>query len=125
MHRNLEGDSQVNNLVDDLMTAIALLATVDPLPPGPIGVANPTPVTFREVLIFLAAQEGRRCRFVRVPWRLVYAALRIGERMSIPLPFRADSLLGLVRPASVVPGSEELARLGVTLRPFNPSFRDG
>src|SRR4029077_1100931 len=62
---------------DDLMTAIASLATVDPLPAGPIGVAIPTPVTFREVLVFLAAQEGRRCRFVRVPWRMVYAALRI------------------------------------------------
>ena len=104
--------------VEDLMTAIAKLAAAETLPAGPIGVANPTPVTFRNLLVALAAQEGRRCHFVQVRWQLVYWALRVGEIMPIALPFRSDSLLGLVHSAPNVPGVEELERLGVTLRAF-------
>jgi nucleoside-diphosphate-sugar epimerase len=100
---------------EDLMAAIAALATCEKLPPGPIGVAYPISVAFRDLLVALAAQEGRRCHFVPVPWRLVYWALRIGELMPIALPFRADSLLGLVHSAPFVPNVEELERLGVTL----------
>lgn len=104
--------------VDDLMTAIAVLASADTQPTGPIGIASSTPVAFRDLLEGLAAQEGRRCRFVPVPWQLVYWGLRAGELLPGTLPFRADSLLGLVRSAPFVPGGEELDRLGITLREF-------
>lgn len=104
--------------VDDLMTAIGALATADTLPAGPIGVANPTPVSFRDLLVALAEQEGRRCYFVPVPWQLAYWALRVGELLPIALPFRSDSLLGLVHSAPFVPGVEELEKLGVKLRAF-------
>jgi nucleoside-diphosphate-sugar epimerase len=103
----------------DLMTAMAALAAADTLPPGPIGIAHSTPVAFRDLLAAFAAQDGRRCHLVRVPWRLVYWALRAGEFLPIGLPFRADSLLGLVRTAPSVPGLEALTPLGVTLRSFS------
>jgi nucleoside-diphosphate-sugar epimerase len=101
---------------EDLMAAIAALAACEKLPPSPIGVAHPIPVAFRDLLVALAAQEGRRCHFVPVPWRLVYWALRVGELTPIALPFRADSLLGLVHSAPFAPSVEELEPLGVTLR---------
>ena len=104
--------------LDDLMNAIAVLAVTDRLPGGPLGIAQPTPVPFREVLVALAAQEGRTCRFVTVPWQILYWGLRAAEGMRVRLPFRADSLLGLVRPAPSVPGADQLASLGVTFRPF-------
>lgn len=104
---------------DDLMTAIAALAEAEDLPRGPIGIAQPTPVRFQDLLVALADHEGRRCRFVPVPWRLVYWGLRAAELLPVRLPFRADSLLGLVRPAPFVPGVDELARLGVRLTPFS------
>lgn len=104
---------------EDLMTAIAALAEAKELPRGPIGIAQPTPVRFQDLFVAFAAEEGRRCRFVRVPWPLVYWGLRAAELAHVRLPFRADSLLGLVRPAPFVPGVEELARLGVRLTPFS------
>lgn len=103
---------------DDLIAAIVALATQDGVPEGPIGVAEPVPVPFRALMEGLAEPEGRRCRFVPVPWQLLYGTLRVGEAIHIRLPFRADSLLGLVRPAPMVPGQEELARLGLRLRRF-------
>jgi len=102
----------------DLMAVIALLASVTTLEPATISVAHPSRVTLRDLLRAFAAQEDRRCRFVPVPWQPVYWLLRGGERLRLRLPFRADSLLGLVRTAPGLIGGDQLARLGVTLQPF-------
>ncbi len=48
----------------------------------------------------------------------VYGALRAAELLPVKLPVRADSLLGLVRPAPNVPHLEVLEQLGVVLQPF-------
>jgi nucleoside-diphosphate-sugar epimerase len=101
---------------EDLVSAVVALAEVDPVPAGPIGVAVPEAVPFRTLMETFA--DGRRCRFVPIPWQVLYAGLRLGELLRLPLPFRADSLIGLVHPAPTVPGVEDLARIGVTLRPF-------
>lgn len=103
---------------DDLVAAIAALADADRLPVGPIGVAQPIPVRFKDLLIALAAADGRRCRFLPVPWQLVYWGLRAAELLRVHVPFRADSLLGLVRPAPFVPGVDVLESLGVHLQQF-------
>jgi nucleoside-diphosphate-sugar epimerase len=104
--------------LDDLMEAVVRLVDAAELPRVPLGIASPTPIPFRDIMRFLATQAGRRPRFVPVPWQPLYWALRAAEIFPLRLPFRADSLLGLVRPAPSVPGIEELAALGVTLRPF-------
>jgi nucleoside-diphosphate-sugar epimerase len=101
---------------EDLVSAVVALAGVDNMPARPIGVAAPKPVPFRALMETLAG--GRRCRFVPIPWQVLYASLRLGELLRLPLPFRADSIIGLVHPAPAVPGLQDLARLGVTLRPF-------
>jgi nucleoside-diphosphate-sugar epimerase len=103
---------------EDLMDAIALLASATDLEPGTISVAYPNKVTMVDLLNAFAAQENRRCRFVPVPWQMVYWLLRSGEFMHLRLPFRADSLLGLVRSAPELVGGEQSARLGFTLHPF-------
>lgn len=102
----------------DLMKVIALLASATALEPGPISVAHPSRVTLTDLLSAFAAQEERRCRFVPVPWQPVYWLLRSGEFMRLRLPFRADSLLGLIRTAPGLVGADQLARLGVTLHAF-------
>lgn len=103
---------------DDLMTAIAALTTAKVLASGTISVAHPTPVTLPDLLTAFAAEEGRRCRFVLVPWQLVYGLLRTAEALRLHSPFRADSLLGLVRTVDHVGDCEQLTRLGITPRPF-------
>lgn len=106
---------------EDLMRAIALLASATTLEPGTISIAHPSRVTLLSLLRTFAAQENRRCRFVPVPWQLVYWLLRSGELMRLHLPFRADSLLGLIHTAPSLAGGDQLARLGVTVHAFKPA----
>lgn len=82
----------------------------------PLGLAHPAPVPFERIMAEL--RGAGRPRFVRVPWPPVYGALIAGERLGVPLPVRADSLLGLVRPAPEVPGVAFWNEVGLRLRPF-------
>jgi nucleoside-diphosphate-sugar epimerase len=102
----------------DLMSVIARLASATDLEPGTISVAHPSRVTLRDLLKAFAAQEDRRCRFVPVPWQPIYWLLRGGELARLRLPFRADSLLGLIHTAPGLVGADRLGRLGVTMRAF-------
>jgi nucleoside-diphosphate-sugar epimerase len=78
----------------DLMATVARLAEAN-APAGRISVADPEPVPLRDLLARFAEEEGRRCHFVPVPWRLVYGMLRLAERAHVAVPFRADSVLAL------------------------------
>ena len=61
-----------------------------------ITVAQPEPVTFRELLSHVARQEGRDIHAVPVPWRLLYIGLRLAEALGLNLNFRSDSVLSFV-----------------------------
>jgi nucleoside-diphosphate-sugar epimerase len=84
------------------------------------GVAQPRAVDFRSVLLALADDDGRRRRFVRVPWQALYGVLVAAEKLRVS-PVRADSILGLVRPAPDVPPSLAFPDLGMTMRELGPS----
>ena len=104
---------------EDLAAAFVVLAHASELPNIPLGLANPEPVPFRLLMERIASAAGRpRLRLIPIPWRPLYAALWLGERTPVKLPFRADSLLGLVRPAPGVCGAEDICALGIPLRPF-------
>lgn len=102
---------------DDL--AAALERAVEIAPPGgpPITVAHPEPLTFRALLERLAREHGRRPRFVAVPGVLALTGLRALEACGLQLPFRSDSLLGLLHP-NVTPDFVPQATLGLVPRPF-------
>jgi nucleoside-diphosphate-sugar epimerase len=103
---------------EDLMETVVALASAKDLVPGTISVAHPEKVTLVALISTFSAQSNRHPRFISVPWRLVYWGLKSGEFMRLPLPFRADSLLGLVCTAPGLVGQEQFTHLGVTLRPF-------
>ncbi len=103
---------------DDLADAMEGLALAPDVPADPVGLANPQPVAFREIIEGLARMSGRRCRTIPVGWRFLHAGLRLCERAGVPVPFRSDSLLGLVHPAPAVPNLEVLDALSVSLRRF-------
>ena len=104
---------------DDLARGIVALAQVDVAPTVPLGLANPEPINFKSLLEVLAIDAtGHDARFVPVPWRALYAGMRLAETAHVPLPLRADSLLGLMRPAPEVPNVDVLKALGVEFRPF-------
>jgi nucleoside-diphosphate-sugar epimerase len=110
---------------DDLAEVVEALATAERVSADPIGVANPTPVPFRKILERFAREQGHRCRFLPINWRVVNNLLRLAERLRLPLPVRADSLLGLVRPAPFVPNLAALESLGIQLRRFGQPVPPG
>jgi nucleoside-diphosphate-sugar epimerase len=104
---------------DDFIAVVTAVAEAPAVPPRPVGVASPNGIEFRDLLSTFAAWERRTCHFVPIPWQPMYWALRLAEHLPVTLPFRADSLLGLVHPARSVPGGPELQALGVHLREFD------
>ena len=89
----------------------------------PLGLANPERVPFERILADLSPRSEPR--FLRLPWPPVYGALRFGEKVGLPLPVRADSLLGLVRAAPEVPNAGYWATVGVRLRAFGATDTGG
>ncbi len=105
---------------DDLRDAVVALALADAVPRHPLGLANPEPVNFDLLLRTIARANGRAgIRLLPLPWQPIYWALRAVELSPAVMPLRADSLLGLVRPAPAVPATTELSKLGIAFRPLN------
>jgi nucleoside-diphosphate-sugar epimerase len=105
---------------NDVAGALYALGSADVLPTESVlGLAHPDRVPFRTLLEGFGRLAGATPRFVPVPWRPVYGAMRLAERVGVALPLRGDSLLGLVRPAGFVPRVGNWRDLGVTLRPFS------
>lgn len=82
-----------------LAELVAALLAGDERHERPVFAAHEAPTTLRAIATQIArATSGRDLRVLALPERPLYAAMRAGERASLPLPFRADSLLGLMRP---------------------------
>ena len=73
-----------------------------------------------DLLAELARRQGRHPRFVAVPWMPVWAGLRLAEIVHLPVPFRSDSVISLVR-QDRNPDFESLAAAGITARDFPAS----
>jgi nucleoside-diphosphate-sugar epimerase len=78
-----------------------------------LAVAHPAETSFKDVLRLLSR---RRPRFISVPSAIALGALRITERIGLPLPFRHDSLIGMIHPNPALRCPTE--PWGVRLRAF-------
>lgn len=83
----------------------------------PVTVAHGKAWTFRELLSEIATRLGKRVNFIPVPWRFLWAGLRLGEKLRLPLEFRSDSLVSLVH-QNPKPVFNSFETLGVNCRPF-------
>ena len=105
---------------DDFASAMVALAGAEGVPAVPVGIAHPEAVGFAQLLTAFGASAGRPApRFVPLPPMPAYGMLRALEVLRVRLPVRADSLLGLFRPAPGVPNPDVLVDLGVEVRPFS------
>lgn len=104
---------------DDVTEAILRIARAKNVPLAPLGIAHPDAIRFRTLLETIARSSDSTCRFLPLPWPALYAGLRMVELVGLSAPFRADSLLGLVRSAPFVPNQEMVGELGIRLRPFS------
>jgi nucleoside-diphosphate-sugar epimerase len=115
----IAGDPRIYTVREsDLMSTIAALAAADVVPAGVISVAHPVPVRLRDLMVALAALEGRECHFVKIPWKPIFGVLRLAEYVGLHPRFRADSLLGLVHSAPRPVNGDMVTGLGVTPRAF-------
>lgn len=103
---------------DDVARVVAEILGSPDWRPEVFGVAQAEAISFRALLMALAPDDRRR-RFLRVPWQSIYGALVVAERLGIG-DMRADSILGLVRPAPSVPASTAFPELQQTLRKLEP-----
>ena len=87
----------------------------------PVTVAHEQPWSFRSLLLAIGRAMDREIVFLSVPWRLMWAGLRLAEALKIPVGFRADSLVSLVSQNSK-PTLNAFRILGVSCRPFRPDL---
>jgi nucleoside-diphosphate-sugar epimerase len=64
----------------------------------PFFAAHEAPTTLRAIAEQIASARGRRLRVVPLPEAPLHGAMRAAERTGAALPFRSDSLLGLLHP---------------------------
>ncbi len=102
---------------EDVAAFVFRLSTLAKMPAQPLSAAFPEPLTFRGILQTLARRAGKAPLFLPLPWRLLYAGLKTGELLHAPLPFRSDSLLGLVY-ANPQPDFALPPELAMNFRPF-------
>jgi nucleoside-diphosphate-sugar epimerase len=114
------GGQQIQYLVheEDLCRFI-LRCAEGQVPPSlePVTVAHERGWTFRQILEEIARAQGKRLRFVAMPWRAVWAGMKLVELAGLRLGFRSDSLLSLMY-QNPRPAFELLQRLNVQCRPF-------
>jgi nucleoside-diphosphate-sugar epimerase len=88
-------------------------------PGRPVVAASSRAWPLRDLLAELARRQGLHPRFVPVPWQPVWAGLRLAELAHLPVQYRSDSVISLVR-HDRNPDFESLAAVGVTARDFSP-----
>jgi len=79
---------------------------------GVFRVASTEPVPIREFYRRMAAEKGRKCRFIHLPGEFSLWVLRCCEALGLDLPVSSENLLGLKR-MRVFETASDLARLGI------------
>jgi nucleoside-diphosphate-sugar epimerase len=89
-------------------------------PGKPVVAASPRAWPLRDLLGVLARRQGRRPRFLPVPWQPVWAALRLAELAHLRVQYRSDSVISLVY-QDRNPDFASLAAVGLAAREFASS----
>ena len=63
---------------------------------GPLVAASIRPWPLKTLLLYLAQQEHKQIRLIRVPWRLAWMSIKFLEALGLHPKFRSDSIISLV-----------------------------
>ncbi len=91
-----------------------------PTASGPLTAAHEQGWTFRSILEGLAEAQGKKLRFIKVPWRPVWLVIKCAELIHVPLAFRSDSLVSLMH-QNLHPSFDLARQMGLKFRPFQPN----
>jgi nucleoside-diphosphate-sugar epimerase len=112
--------SQIQFLVhaEDLSAFIEKFAADQiTIPPQILTAANEQPWPFKKLLLAIASALGKKPKFIPLPWRIVWAALKSAELCGLKLNFRSDSLVSLMY-QNPQPDFSANATVGLNCRPF-------
>ncbi len=115
------GGSQIQYLVhhEDLCGFIEKYASGSTdAPPQVLTAANEQPWRFKQLIQEIARAQGKEPKFIPLPWRVIWLALKSAEICGIKLNFRSDSLVSLVY-QNPSPDFSANARAGLVCRPFD------
>lgn len=101
---------------EDLAGAVSHLIASAPASPTVHSLAHPEPLTMKSILSLLAARRGVRRVFFPLHWSFAMLPLLLAEVLGLKVPFRSDSLTGLVH-GNPSP-SFSAAPCGFEMRPF-------
>ncbi len=79
--------------------------------------ANEQPWKFKQLLLEIARALGEKPKFIPLPWRFVWAGLKLAELCGLKLNFRSDSLVSLMY-QNRSPDFSANAEIGLICRPF-------
>jgi nucleoside-diphosphate-sugar epimerase len=99
-----------------LAKLVAVIATGEAHPNGPLFAAHEVPTTLRAIAEQIVAARGRRLRVAAMPPSLAHVGLRCAEIAHVGLPFRSDSLRSLLNPIPL----DEVAALARSSIVFPP-----
>jgi nucleoside-diphosphate-sugar epimerase len=88
-----------------------------PVYPAVFTAAHEKPWPLRELLLEIAHAQNKQIRFVCVPWRSVWAALKFAEIFGWRVPFRSDNLLSFIY-QNQEPDFSANSAVGLVCRPF-------
>lgn len=104
--------------IDDLYAVVHRLASGElQQPPKPVVVAASRCWPMRALIAELARRQGKRPRFVSVPWQLVWLGLKSAELVRLRPGYRSDSVTSLVN-QDPHPDFSALSALGAAARDF-------
>lgn len=109
----LSHQADLSNLIYDYASGQLSAAS------GPLTAAHEKGWTFRSILERLAEAQGKRLRFIKVPWQPVWFVIKCAELVHLPLAFRSDSLVSLMH-QNLQPSFDLAHQMGLKFRPFQP-----
>lgn len=112
--------SQIQFLVhnEDLCAFIERYADGEiKIEPTILTAANEQPWPFKQLLLEMARAFGTRSKFIPLPWRLIWLALKSAEVCGVRLNFRSDSLVSLMN-QNPAPDFSPNTKVGLVCRPF-------
>ena len=116
----IDGGTQCQYLIhiDDLYRLVAGFASGElALPATPIVAASPRCWRVRDLVRELGRRQGRRPRFIPVPWQLAWLGLKMAEVAGLRLQYRSDSVVSIVH-QDPHPDFAAVASTGVHIRDF-------
>jgi nucleoside-diphosphate-sugar epimerase len=79
--------------------------------------ANEQPWPFKKLLLEIARAQNKKIKFVPLPWRVIWLALKSAEVCGLRLNFRSDSLVSLMN-QNPAPDFSKNSEVGLICRPF-------